>query len=160
MSYSGKLRVFAAGCVSLGLLALGGPAQAATMAPHTYVLHGSGQFKTAMASAVVTQVSKGDFSVSIVAEHLPSPAMLHVKPARKVYVAWFINGMAKQGSMAATARLALMYDKKTGNYTAKGAVMIDEVTSVIVTAEPSTMDHAPAMPEVTALTSSMAHPAM
>ena len=160
MSRTSQLRACVAGCLTLGLLVVAGPARAATMAPHTYALHGSGQFKTAMASAVVTQVSKGDFSVSIVAEHLPSPSMLHVKPVRKVYVAWLINGMAKQGSMMATPRLALMYDKKTGNYTAKGAVMADNVTGVIVTAEPSPMGHAPAMPEVTALTSSMARPAM
>jgi hypothetical protein len=62
--------------------------------------------------------------------------------------------------MAGTARVALMYDKKTGNYTAKGTVMIDEVTAVIVTAEPNAMDHAPVMPEVTALSSMRAHTAM
>ena len=49
-----------------------------------------------------------------------------------------------------------MLNKKTGNYTASGVVMIAEVTGVIVTAEPSAMSHAPAMPEVTAL-SSMGH---
>jgi hypothetical protein len=85
--------------------------------------------------------------------------MLHVMPARHAYIAWIVNGMAKKHSMGATAHIALMLDKKTGNYTASGAVMIDQVTSVIVTAEPSAMSHAPAMPEVTAL-SSMGHGTM
>jgi hypothetical protein len=126
---------------------------------HMYALHGSGQFSTAMASATVSKISMGDFKVNIVAEHLPNPTMLHVMPARHVYVAWLINGMARKNSMAATAHLALMYDKKTGNYVASGTVMIDEVSSVFVTAEPSGMVHAPAMPEVTAL-SSTSHGAM
>jgi hypothetical protein len=120
---------------------------------HMYALHGSGQFSKAMASATVSQISKGDFKVSVVAEHLPSPAMLHVMPARHTYVAWLIDGMAKKNNMATTAHLALMYDKKTGNYSASGLVMVDAVSSVIVTAEPSGMVHAPAMPEVTALSS-------
>jgi hypothetical protein len=67
-----------------------------------------------MASATVAPVSKGDFTVSIVAEHLPAPTMLHVKPARHGYVAWLVNGMAKQGSAMAMAHLALMFDKSTG----------------------------------------------
>jgi hypothetical protein len=86
--------------------------------------------------------------------------MLHVKPARKVYVAWLIDGMARHTGMMGTARVALMYDKKTGNYTAKATVMIDRVTAVLVTAEPNATGHAPAMPEVTALAGSMAHPSM
>jgi hypothetical protein len=52
------------------------------------------------------------------------------------------------------AHLALMFDKSTGNYTAHGTVMIDEVSSVFVTAVPSAMVHAPSMPEVTALSTS------
>jgi hypothetical protein len=122
---------------------------------HAFALHGTGQFAKAMASATVTQVSKGDFRVSIVAAHLPDPSMLHVKPTRHAYVAWLINGMAGHGSAMGTARIALMHDKKTGNYTASGVVMIDEVTGVVITAEPSAMAHVPAMPEVTALTSLM-----
>jgi hypothetical protein len=82
--------------------------------------------------------------------------MLHVKPARHAYIAWLVNGMAKHNSMASMAHITLMYDKKTGNYIGNGVVMIDEVTSVFVTAEPSAMSHVPAMPEVTAL-SSMGH---
>jgi hypothetical protein len=123
---------------------------------HTYALHGAGQFSKAMASATVTQISKGDFKVTLVAAHLPSPVMLHVKPARHAYIAWLVNGMAKHNSMASMAHITLMYDKKTGNYIGNGVVMIDEVTSVFVTAEPSAMSHVPAMPEVTAL-SSMGH---
>jgi hypothetical protein len=152
MSFAYRLRALAAGGLTLGILATAGPAGAAMMS-HTYALHGGNQFAKAMAAATVTQVSKGDFKVSIVAEHLPDPSMLHVKPTRHAYVAWLVNGMARKGSTMGMARLALMYDKKTGNYTAGGSVMIDEVTAVIVTAEPSAMAHAPAMPEVTALTS-------
>ncbi len=147
-----RLRALAAGCLTLGLVATAGPASAA-MTGHTYALHGVGQFGKAMASATVTQVSKGDFKVSIVALRLPDPAMLHVKPARHAYIAWLVNGMAKKHSMMALAHIALMHDNKTGNYTGSGVVMIDEVTGVIVTAEPSGMTHAPAMPEVTALSS-------
>ena len=139
-----------AGCAVLGALTTAGPAGAAMMG-HIYALHGAGQFSKAMGSATVTRMSKGDFKVTITAEHLPNPSMLHVKPARHAYIAWIVNGMTKKGSMGAAAHIALMLDKKTGNYTAKGTVMIDEVSSVIVTAEPSAMSHAPAMPEVTAL---------
>ena len=156
MSFTSPLRTLAAGLLILGTVAAAGRADAASMSHSTFALHGSGQFSKAMASATVTQVSKGDFKVSIVAEHLPSPAMLHVKPARHVYIAWIVNGMAAHGSAMGMAHVTLMYERKTGNYTARGVVMIDEVTGVIVTAEPSTMTHAPAMPEVTAL-SSMGH---
>ncbi|HXT36369.1 MAG TPA: hypothetical protein VN837_12400 [Chloroflexota bacterium] len=150
-----RLRSLAAGCLVLAIASTAGPAGAAMMS-HTYALHGSGQFNKAMASATAAQISKGDFKVSIVASHLPNPSMLHVKPIRHAYIAWIINGMAKHTSTMGMAHLALMYDKKTGNYTANGMVMIDEVTSVIVTAEPSAMTHAPTMPEVTVL-SSMGH---
>ncbi len=159
MSHAHRLRGLAAGCLVLGVAVAAGPAGAASM-NHMYALHGSGQFSKTMGSATVSQVSKGDFKVTITAEHLPNPVMLHVKPARHAYVAWLINGMAKHGGAMGTGHLALMWDKKTGNYTAKGSVMIAEVTGVIVTAEPSAMAHAPAMPEVTALTSSMAHGSM
>ncbi len=158
MSHLSRIRSLAASGLVLGFLATTGWAMAAPMS-HMYALYGSGQFSTAMASATISQISIGDFKVSVVAEHLPSPAALHVMPARHVYVAWLINGMAKKNSMAAMAHLALMYDKKTGNYIASGTVMIDEVSSVFVTAEPSGMVHAPAMPEVTAL-SSMRHGSM
>src|SRR5262249_11536913 len=149
MSRMIRLRSLAAGCLALALASTAGPVGAATMS-HTYALHGSGQFSKAMASATVTSASKGDFMVAIVAEHLPNPSMLHVKPERHAYVAWLINGMAKQHGATAMAHLALMYDKKTGNYTAHGTVMIDEVTGVVVTADASAMVHAPTMPEVTA----------
>jgi hypothetical protein len=155
MSTLSQLRSLAAGCLVLAISVTAGPAGAAMMS-HTYALHGSGPFSKAMASATVAQVSKGDFKVSIVASHLPSPSMLHVTPARHAYIAWLINGMAKHTGMMGMAHMALMYDKKTGNYTAHGVVMIDEVTSVIVTADSSAMAHAPTMPEVTAL-SSMGH---
>ena len=155
MSTLARVRSLVAGCAVLAVLTAAGPAGAAMMG-HTYALHGAGQFSKAMGSAVVTQMSKGDFKVTITAEHLPSPAMLHVMPARHVYIAWIVNGPAKKAGMGATAHIALMLDKKTGNYTANGAVMIAEVTGVIITAEPSAMSHAPAMPEVTAL-SSMGH---
>jgi hypothetical protein len=158
MSILARVRSLVAGCAFLGALVTVGPV-GATMMGHTYALHGAGQFSKAMGSAVVTQRSKGDFKVTITAEHLPNPSMLHVMPARHAYIAWIVNGMAKKHSMGATAHIALMLDKKTGNYTASGAVMIDQVTSVIVTAEPSAMSHAPAMPEVTAL-SSMGHGTM
>ena len=158
MSFVTRIRVLALAGLVLGVLSAPGETSAAAMS-HTYVLHGSGQFSKAMASATVRQVSNGNFTVMIVAEHLPSPAMLHLMPARHTYVAWMIDGMAKKNSMATTAHLALMFDKKTGNYTASGTLMIAAVSSVIVTAEPSGMVHAPAMPEVTAL-SSMGHGSM
>jgi hypothetical protein len=64
--------------------------------------------------------------------------------------------MAGGKNMMGTAHLALMYDKKKGTYSGHGVVMADAVTGVVVTAEPSAMVHAAAMPEVTAL-SSMGH---
>lgn len=146
-----SLRALTAGCLTLGLALAATPAGAAMMS-HSYALHGSGQFGKAMASATVTQVSRGDFKVAIVAEHLPNPTMLHVKPTRHVYVAWLLNGMAKRHTMMGVAHLALMYDRKTGNYTGHGVVMTDTVTGIIITAEPGGLSHAPAMPEVTALT--------
>lgn len=153
---SHRLRALAAGCLTLGAALTAVPAGAASMS-HAYALHGSGQFSKAIGSATVTQISKGDVKVVITAEHLPNPAMLHVKPARHAYVAWLINGMmAKHSGMMGTAHLALMWDKATGNYTAKGTAMIDEVTNIVITAEASPMAHAPTMPEVTAL-SSMGH---
>jgi hypothetical protein len=158
MSYATRLRALAAGCLTLALFVSANQAGAASMG-HTYALHGAGQFSSAMASATVAQLSKGDFKVSITAEHLPNPTMLHVKPARHTYIAWLTNSMAKHGNTMAMAHLALMYDKKTGNYTASGVVMAEAVTGVLVTAEPSAMIHAPAMPEVTAL-SSMGHAQM
>jgi hypothetical protein len=145
--------VLAAGTVCFAALAIVAPAGAATMGSHVFALHGAGQFGKAMASATVTQVSKGDFKVSIMAERLPSPAMLHVKPLRHVYVAWLIDSMSKGTAMMYGARLSLMYDKKTGNYTASGTVMATAIANVVITAEPNAMAHAPAMPEITALTS-------
>lgn len=158
MSLVSRIRALALAGLVLAAVSAPGASSAASMS-HMYALHGSGQFGKAMASASVRQVSNGDFKVTIVAENLPSPTMLRVMPARHTYVAWLIDGMAKKNSMAATAHLALMFDKKTGNYTASGTLMISAVSSVFVTAEPSGMVHAPAMPEVTAL-SSMGHGSM
>jgi hypothetical protein len=147
-----RIGALAAGLVTMGLVASTAPVSpvsAAMMTQH-FALHGSGQFANAMAAATVTEVGKGDFRLQITAEHLPNPAMLHIKPQRKVYLAWAIDGKHKNSAMGV---LPLKLDSKTGNYTANNVVMIQEITQIAVTADQAAKQHMPTMPEVTVLTS-------
>lgn len=118
----------------------------------TYVLHGVGPFSAAVARASVTRLSGDRFSLSLTAEHLPPPTIMHVKFARHVYVAWLVNGRIMHGPLCIAA-VGLAATAETGDYTGKGTVAISGVTSVIITAEPVAQAHMPILPALAVLAS-------
>jgi hypothetical protein len=113
-------------------------------------LHGTKWAGKAMASTKITMLGKGDFRVQIAAQHLPVPSSLAVKPQRAVYLVWLIDGKHK-GSMMGV--LALKPTGVAGDYSADGTVMLQDVTTISVTADLSPKQHMPTMPMVEVLTS-------
>ena len=109
-------------------------------------------FSTAVATATVTRLAGDRFSLSITAEHLPLPTMLHVKFARHAYVAWLVNGRIMHGPLCIAA-MGLTAAGEAGQYTGEGTVTISDVTSVIITAEPTARAYMPIMPVLTVLAS-------
>ncbi len=129
------------------------PVPNAVRAPQlSYVLHGVGPFRRTVATAVVTRLSPTRFSLSLQAEHLPSPELLHTRFPRHAYVAWLVDGMVMHGPMR-MCPVGLVFDRQTGTYRAQGSVSIDSVTAVVVTAEPTAQAYMPILPLLTVLTS-------
>jgi hypothetical protein len=150
MKYGIWLRVTVS-AIALVLCLSGTPAQAGS-ARFVYTLHSAGQFSRATASATVYRASASEFTLQIVVRGLPPAETLHAKPARHAYVGWLINGKVMHGPMHMGA-VGLHFDKKTGNYTGKGTVMVNGVTGVIVSAEPTIKAYMPVMPILTVLSS-------
>jgi hypothetical protein len=115
-------------------------------------LHGGMYTHKAMATARVSEVSKDDYRIQIMASGLPAQEMLHVKPQRHAYIAWIVDGMDKHAMMGV---IALTLNKTTGVYSANKVVMVKHVTRIFVTADKSAMQHMATMPAVTVLDTSM-----
>ena len=118
----------------------------------TYELHGSGPFRRAAASAVVTRLSGDRFRLSLTAEHLPPPTALHGRFARHAYVAWLVRGELLHGPLRIAA-VGLAATGAGGTYTGQGTVAIGTVTSVLVSAEPTAQAQLPILPMLTVLSS-------
>jgi hypothetical protein len=136
--------------VGFGVFGFGAMAARPRVNSTTYVLRGTGQFNKAVASAIVTRLSGDQFRLSLTAEHLPPPTLLHVKFARHAYVAWLVHGDLMHGPMHIAA-VGLVSTQEQGSYTGQGTVAISGVTSVIITAEPTTQAHMPILPALTVL---------
>ncbi len=127
----------------LTLILIGAAASASAAGTHTLHLHGTMMARHAMAAAVVTQTSPGDYKVTITAADLPAPAMMHLRSPHRVYVAWASDGnrLSDMG-MAATIPL---HTTRAGGYTGSRVVMLRQVARIFVTAEGSAMTHHPSM---------------
>ncbi len=156
MTQSGLKRLAALmllGLGGFGAFASGGDASAwPTVAPARYVLRGTGLFSRSVALASVIRVSGDQFRLSLSAEHLPPPASLHAKFARRAYVAWLVNGVVMHGPMRLAA-VGLASSRDCGSYAGQGTVRIGGVTSVIITAEPTAQAEMPILPALTVLAS-------
>lgn len=136
------------------LIALSLSASAAGMHVQTLRLHGVRPAARAMASAVITQVSAGDYRVVVTASGLPAPTTLHAMPLRHNYVAW-VQDQAMHGAMM--GMVPLTYNATKHQYTGMRVVMMMHVSRVFVTADPKATPMAmPAMPELIVLDSQMA----
>ena len=100
----------------------------------------------------MTRLSGDQFSLSLTAEHLPQPTLLHVKFERHAYVAWLVDGGVMHGPLRIAA-VGLAPTCAHGTYTGKGTVAISKVTSVIITAEPTSQAYMPIMPVLIVLAS-------
>ena len=136
-----------------GACGYGGAVSARPMIdPATYLLRGTGPFSKAVAWATVTRLSSDRYRLSLSAMHLPPPTAPRAEFARHAYVAWLVNGTLMHGPLRIGA-VGLVATGASGTYTGQGTVAIGGVTSVIVTAEPTTQAHMPIMPMLTVLAS-------
>lgn len=120
--------------------------------PYTYVLQGIRPFTQATAVATVTRLTADRFSVSLAAEHLPAPTIVHAKFARHAYVAWLVNGGVMHGPLRMAA-VGLTATGGGGHYAGWGVVRISGITSVIISAEPTAQAYMPILPILTVLAS-------
>jgi len=132
-----------------GLMSVVDGASAAS-AGRTMHLYGGMYAMKASGTATVTKAGAGDYSISIVATGLPSPRTLKVKPQRRTYLAWVIDGKNPKGMMGV---LHLTFRQATGTYAAKGMVMLAHVTQIIVTADTKATQQMPTMPMASVLNS-------
>ena len=120
--------------------------------PYTYVLQGISPFTQATAVAAVTRLTADRFSVSLAADALPPPTIVHAKFARRAYVAWLVNGGVMRGPLRMAA-VGLTATGGDGHYAGRGVVSISGVTSVLISAEPTARAYMPILPILAVLAS-------
>ncbi len=140
-----------AASATLAVTGLAGSASAATTT-RTVALHPTRMASHARGDAVVTQTAPGDYTVTITASGLPAPATLL---KRHVYMAWVSDGKGTQQQMMTRLAAIPLHTTGAGAYSGRRTVMVATVARVFITAESSTMVHAPVMPFQGVLISSM-----
>ncbi|HWE60817.1 MAG TPA: hypothetical protein VHB98_03825 [Chloroflexota bacterium] len=141
------------GIQGFSALGFGGTVSARPMIdPRIFTLHGSGEFSTSEATAIVARLSSDRFSLTLIAKDLPALKTLHLKVACHVYVAWLVNGNTPYGPTLLGIQ-GSMRQQGSGNYFGQRSVTVRNVTSVIITPEPAAQTFTPITPALAVLAS-------